>query len=65
MACDGDRKRRAPRAAPPKRRAGLPDEASVISEATLTSPKGTTYRILRTNEKDPYERDGRKKKPSR
>src|SRR5260221_7518622 len=73
MASGGGRKHPAPRAAPAKRRAGLPDEASVVSEATLVSPKGTIYRIVRTNEKDPYE-EGRpkkkkkkkkKKKPSR
>jgi hypothetical protein len=67
VASGGDRKRPAPPADPAKRRAGLPDEASVVSEATLVSPKGTIYRIVRTNEKDPYEQGRRKnkKKPSR
>jgi len=27
----------------------LPDEATIISEETVTSPKGRQYRILRTN----------------
>ena len=43
----------------PKRSAarnpGLPDRKMVISERTLTSPKGTRYRIIRTTEKDPYD----------
>ncbi len=63
MAGDDNRKRRPTRASRPKRRPGLPDEASVVSETTLRSPPGTTYRILRTNEKDPYERGGGRKKP--
>ena len=55
-------KRKAPRR-PPRRTArspnppnpGLPDPKSVVSEQTLISPKGTRFRILRTNEKDPYD----------
>jgi len=44
-----------PRTGARKRRAGLPDEASVVAETEFTSPKGTRYRILKTNEKDPYD----------
>ena len=47
-----------------KRRAGLPDDASVVAETEFTSPKGTRYRILKTNEKDPYDnREPPKSKP--
>ena len=42
---------------PSKRRAGLPDEASVLEERELRSPKGTKYRLLRTNQKDAYDND--------
>jgi hypothetical protein len=62
MASVDSRKPGARRAAPSKRRPGLPDEASVVSETTLTTRKGTTYRILRTNEKDPYDPAGSHKK---
>jgi hypothetical protein len=34
---------------------GLPDEQTVVSERTFTSPKGKRYRIIRTTEKDPYD----------
>jgi hypothetical protein len=34
---------------------GLPDKETVISERTLTSPKGTRYRIITTTERDPYD----------
>jgi hypothetical protein len=34
---------------------GLPYKKTVISERTLTSPKGTRYRIITTTEKDPYD----------
>jgi hypothetical protein len=34
----------------------LPDEATIISEETFTSPKGRRYRILRTNLTDPDDR---------
>ena len=37
------------------KRPGLPDAASVVSEATLRSPSGRTYRVLRTTERDPYD----------
>jgi hypothetical protein len=65
MASVDDQKRRVPNATPRKRRPGLPDEASVVSETTLTSPKGATYRILRTNEKDPYDPPESEKKRRR
>jgi hypothetical protein len=35
------------------RRPGLPAPESVVSESTFVSPKGNTYRIIRTNETDP------------
>ncbi|MES2196182.1 MAG: hypothetical protein V4517_17325 [Pseudomonadota bacterium] len=38
-----------------KPRAGLPNPASVVSETTLRSPTGRTYRVLRTTERDPYD----------
>ena len=39
-----------------KKRAGLPNPGSVVSETTLRSPSGRTYRVLRTTESDPYDR---------
>lgn len=36
-------------------RPGLPSPESVVQEKTFVSPKGTKYRILRTNEVDGYE----------
>ena len=36
-------------------RPGLPDEASVLSEKVFTSPKGNEYRIIKTDETDPYD----------
>ena len=36
------------------RRPGLPDEKSVLSERMFTSPKGKKYRIIETEETDPY-----------
>ena len=36
-------------------RTGEPDPASVVAERTLVSPKGHVYRILQTDEVDPYE----------
>lgn len=36
-------------------RPGMPDEASVLSEKTFTSPKGKRYRIIKTDETDPYD----------
>jgi hypothetical protein len=38
-----------------KPRPGLPDPSSVVSETTLRSPAGRTYRVLRTTERDPYD----------
>ena len=37
------------------KRPGSPDEATVVSEETLTSPKGRQYHILRTNQMDAYD----------
>jgi len=49
-----------------KRRPGLPNEASVLEEREFTSPRGTKYRLLRTNEKDAYDNgDGSKAKQPR
>jgi hypothetical protein len=36
-------------------RPGLPNKASVLSEKEFTSPKGKHYRIIRTDEMDPYD----------
>jgi hypothetical protein len=38
-----------------RRNPGLPDPATVVSERMFTSPKGRRYRIIKTNEKDPYD----------
>jgi hypothetical protein len=49
-----------------KRRPGLPNEASVLEDKEFRSPKGTKYRLLRTNEKDAYDnRDAPKPKRPR
>jgi len=37
------------------RRKGLPSADSIISETTITSPKGRVYRVIRTNQKDLYD----------
>jgi hypothetical protein len=42
-----------PRKAP--RRKPVPSPDTVVSESTLVSPKGRVYRVLRTNQKDPYD----------
>lgn len=34
---------------------GMPNKASVLSEKEFTSPKGKHYRIIRTDEMDPYD----------
>jgi hypothetical protein len=34
---------------------GMPNEASVLSEKAFTSPKGKEYRIIKTDERDPYD----------
>ncbi|HVO16074.1 MAG TPA: hypothetical protein VMV26_12705 [Alphaproteobacteria bacterium] len=66
MAAAKTRKPRPPRAAARKRRAGLPDKASIVAQKTFTSPKGTAYRILKTDEKDAYDdRHGAPAKPRR
>jgi hypothetical protein len=36
-------------------RAGMPAKDSVVSETTFTSPKGTVYRMIETDEADEYE----------
>jgi hypothetical protein len=40
----------------------LPNKASVLSEKEFTSPTGKRYRIIRTDETDPYDAHGRPKK---
>jgi hypothetical protein len=45
----------------PKRRRGLPAPDHVVSETTLVSPKGRSYRVLKTTETDadePGENEG-------
>lgn len=39
----------------------LPDPDKILAEVTFVSPKGTTYQILKTNEKDLYETEKAKK----
>ena len=41
------------------------DPASIIGEATLTSPKGNTYRVITTDEMDPYDKPERAPKKKR
>ena len=38
-----------------KARPGMPKEASILSEKAFRSPKGKRYRIIRTDETDPYD----------
>jgi len=38
-----------------KGRPGMPKKASVLSEKEFKSPKGKRYRIIRTDEMDPYD----------
>ena len=45
------------------RRPGLPAKESIVEEKVYATPKGATYRILRTTEVDEYEEPGRKKRP--
>jgi hypothetical protein len=52
MAKEPDRKK--PKRAG-RRNPALPDKETVVSERTLTSPKGKRYRIIRTTQKDPYD----------
>ena len=44
-----------PEAAEGKGRPGMPNKASVLSEKLFTSPTGKHYRIIRTDEMDPYD----------
>ena len=44
----------------PKRRKGLPSPSTVISETTITSPKGRVYRVIRTTQKDQYDEPAEK-----
>jgi len=44
-----------PEEAEPARRRGLPDDASVVSSKSFTSPRGKKYRIIKTTERDPYD----------
>ncbi len=39
-----------------RRRPGLPDPANVVGERELRSPKGTRYRIIKTRERDAYDK---------
>ena len=48
-------KRDAGRKPKSRTRPGLPDSSSVVSETTLRSPAGRTYRVLHTTERDPYD----------
>ena len=45
-----------------KGRPGVPNKASVLSEKEFTSPTGKRYRIIRTDETDPYDAYGHRKK---
>jgi hypothetical protein len=42
----------------------IPDASTVVSEAAVTSPKGTTFRILRTTQADAYDKP-KNDKPAR
>jgi hypothetical protein len=42
-------------------RTGMPSKDSVVGEVQFKSPKGTKYRILKTNEVDAYDVDPNKK----
>lgn len=43
----------APEALPSRQ--GLPDEETILTEKTVTSPKGRRYRIIKTSQRDPYD----------
>jgi len=43
-------------------RPGLPAKESIVEEKVFVSPKGATYRILRTNEVDEYEEPKKRKR---
>jgi hypothetical protein len=49
------KKDRASESAERKGRPGMPNEESVLSEKTFTSPSGKRYRIIKTDEMDPYD----------
>ncbi len=34
----------------------MPQPSTILSEENFVSPKGTRYRILRTNQKDDYDK---------
>jgi len=42
-------------------RTGMPSKDSVVGKVQFKSPKGTKYRILKTNEVDAYDVDPNKK----
>jgi len=42
---------------PNETRTGMPAKDSVVGEVLFKSPKGTKYRILKTNEVDAYDVD--------
>ena len=42
-------------------RTGMPAKDSIVGEVLFKSPKGTKYRILKTNEVDAYDVDPGKK----
>jgi hypothetical protein len=39
-----------------RRRPGLPDPAAIVGVHELRSPKGTLYRVIRTRERDTYDK---------
>jgi hypothetical protein len=40
---------------PVAKRPGLPSPDTVVEVSELTSPSGKTYRLLKTNQRDPYD----------
>jgi hypothetical protein len=48
---------------PGARRKPLPSPETVVSETEITSPKGRVYRVIKTNQTDPYDKPA--KKPAR
>jgi len=46
---------------PNENRTGMPAKDSIVDEVLFKSPKGTKYRILKTNEVDAYDVDPAKK----
>lgn len=43
---------------PKRSRRGIPSPETVVSEAIIKSPKGETYRVVRTTQMDAYESAG-------